>query len=428
MALQPSLKLRAKTGLAITPQLRQAIGLLRLNNIEFSEMLQAEAERNPLLEVQLPAPLGDLATTSLETTAEAAQPENMRGQLLSDIGTHPDTSPHICDIAKMLVFELDERGYLPVPLFELADRYQVTTQEVEEALNILQSCDPPGLGARDLKECFAFQLKRRGLLTSHFEELLEHMHWLAQSDGEARLAQHLQLSEDIVARMVVVLRDLDPHPGRFLEETPAQLRTADISITVTAENRILVEANGNTLPKLSLLPLPELADQEAHQFAKGFRESAEALIRAAEQRLATMLKIGEALAHEQRAYFYDGIAALRPLTMAKLAKTAGVHPSTVSRICATRAVETPHGLRPMRFFFSAGLGAENTIAARVVMERIREIVADEDFKKPISDKGLTENLAQEGINVARRTVAKYRETMGIPSSVMRRRLAGSMIR
>jgi RNA polymerase sigma-54 factor len=222
--------------------------------------------------------------------------------------------------------------------------------------------------------------------------------------------------------MIDLLRSLDTAPGRDLEETQAVVRFADLRIMPDEKNANLrVDVDGATLPRLRLLDLPEGADTQAQGFARDLRYNALALIKAAEQRVATMLRVGEALAHLQEAYFFEGRAALRPLTMAQLAADAGVHHSTVSRICATRSVQTPFGVEPLRFFFSGAVGGEDGLAATVVADRIRRLIAEEPRKKPLSDSKLTYTLQSEGIDIARRTVAKYREGMGIPSSVLRRR-------
>ncbi|MEL7214525.1 MAG: RNA polymerase factor sigma-54 [Pseudomonadota bacterium] len=470
MALTPKLKQTQSQKLSMTPQMRQAIGLLQMSNLELSAFLQDAAERNPLLSVELPeaqAAQGEEGTIEAQRPAAVDQriqeaspgrlvedylpaaarnlfddegpersetagaedaPTSLRADLLSQLGTQSALSPAIRTIASALVHELDERGYLGSPVFEVADRYGVPGEAVERGLAALQSCEPAGIGARDLAECLELQLVALGHRVEAFRPLLAHLPLLAEGRRET-LSATLGVPETELAVQIAVLRQLDPKPGRALSLEPVVQAVPDVFVRPDAQGGWQIELNTETLPRA-------LLDEEyaRHLTAQGdtvisfveqCRADAGFILRGIEHRAFTVLNTASALVSHQERFFREGLSALRPLTMAEIASDIDVSESTVSRVVNGKFLHCPRGTFELRFFFSQGPRTDNpdapSHAATALQDRIRKLIAGENPQKPLSDDRIVALMKDDGINIARRTVAKYREGMGISSSVQRRR-------
>lgn len=331
-------------------------------------------------------------------------------------------------LAAVLVDELNSDGRLVAPLFEIADRHQVVTGKVEQALALVQACDPAGVGARSLGECFALQLDERGLLDPAMRAICTNLPDIAGS-GRVGLIAKTGLDREQFNARLELLRDLDPRPGQaFAEDSTAPTIVPDVSVTKNGDGWT-VSLNSETLPRVLVNDVyaseVSASGAEAAQFISTCKASASWLVRALEQRAKSVLKVSEALVQHQHGFFEEGEIALRPLSMAKLAEEVGIHESTVSRVAANKFMETPHGVRPMRMFFSQGVpgaGKDAGFAAGAVHARLRKLVQTENPDHPFSDDALVTILRDDGVHIARRTIAKYRDVMGIPSSVQRRRL------
>lgn len=476
MAINLGLQVRQTQGLVLTPQLQQAIKLLQLSHLELQALVQRELVDNPFLRLadHLERPAGEageradtaaaprssglpeedpdgwpqpptpvaadarLATRSCVSRAPAepaptleqrltrppSLQEHLRLQLGADVG-----EPRLRAVALALVDHLDEDGYLRETDAELAQRLGVTEERVAEARAALQRCDPTGVGARDLRECLALQLAERDRLDPLMARLLDHLDLLARADF-ARLMRLCGVDREDLEEMIAEIRALDPRPGsRFVTEEPATA-IPDLFVYRFGRRGWRVELNAAVLPRLLVdkawyaeLSSTKL-DREAREYIGERLQSANWLVRSLQQRARTILRVGRAVFERQRPFLERGPSALQPLVLREIAAALDLHESTVSRAVAGKYVSTPHGTFPFRYFFSTALAGDNgeNVSAEAIRLRIRRLIEQEDPAKVLSDDQIVALLRGEGINVARRTVAKYREVLGIPSSVERRRL------
>ena len=431
MSLSQRLDLKQTQQLRLTPQLMQAIALLQLSASELLDRVAEEVDKNPILELDRSRPVsGGVAASGgedFDRAASVAEEVTLRAHLLAQIGGMR-AAPETRQLAELLVDELNGDGRLTTPLFEIADRYGVVTGRVESALALVQACDPAGVGARSLGECFALQLEERGLLDEAMRAICASLSDIAGA-GRAALVTRTGLDSDAFNARLALLRDLDPRPGQaFARDATAPVVIPDV-LVVQTETGWKVELNSETLPRVLVNDVyaseVSSSSEEAARFISNCRQSASWLVRALEQRAQSVLKVSEGLLRHQRGYFETGEIGLRPLSMAKLAEEIGIHESTVSRVVANKYVMSPQGIRELRGFFSQGVaatGAGDGFAAEAVQARLRKLVDGENPAKPFSDDALVTILKEDGVDIARRTVAKYRDVMGIPSSVHRRRL------
>jgi RNA polymerase sigma-54 factor len=435
MSLSQRLDLKQTQQLRMTPQLTQAIALLQLSASELLNRVAEEVDKNPILDLDRSRPVsGGLAPTGgedFDRAASVAEAITLRAHLLSQLGglrAKRDT----LSLAMALVDELNADGRLTAPLFEIADRYGVMVGKVEQALALVQSCDPAGVGARSLGECFALQLDERGMLDPAMREICTNLADIA-GPGRAELIARTALDKEAFEARLALLRDLDPRPGQaFAQDATAPTVVPDVIVRRLGQEQgggWQVELNSETLPRVLVNDIyaseVSASGEEAARFISNCKASASWLVRALEQRAHSILKVSEALLRHQRAFFEQGEIALLPLSMAHLAEGIGVHESTVSRVVANKYITTPHGMRELRSFFSQGVTSTSRtagFAAGAVHARLRKLIAQEDRALPLSDEALVLILREDGVDIARRTVAKYRDVMGIPSSVQRRRL------
>ena len=431
MSLTQRLDLRQTQQLRMTPQLTQAIALLQLSATELLDRVAEEVDKNPILELDRSRPVsGGVAASGgedFDRAASVAEAVTLRAHLMAQIGGMR-CKAETRHLAEALVDELNPDGRLSAPLFEIADRYGVVMAKVEAALALVQACEPAGVGARSLGECFALQLDERGLLDPAMRLICAHLPDIA-GPGRARLIELTGLDPEGFAARLALLRDLDPRPGlAYAADATAPVIVPDVLVRASGSGW-RVDLNAETLPRVLVNDIYaseiSASGEEAARFISTCRQAAGWLVRALEQRAQSVLKVSEALLRHQRGYFENGEMALRPLTMATLAEEIGIHESTVSRVVANKYVMSPQGVRALRDFFSQGVsatGAGDGFAAQAVQARLRRLVQEEDPARPLSDDALVRILRGDGVDIARRTVAKYRDLMGIPSSVQRRRL------
>jgi RNA polymerase sigma-54 factor len=433
MALSPRIELRQSPSLVMTPQLQQAIKLLQMNNLALAEFVAAEVERNPLLDyaappTSVPAPRitasGAAAPDDGLDAIEA--PVSLAGHLHAQIGAARADAAAVA-AAHLLAEELEEDGYLRAPLPEVALRHRLGAGEALRGLALLQGCDPTGVGARSLRECLELQLRERDRLDPAMRALLDNLALMARG-RTAELRALCGVDAEDFADMLAELRALDPKPGLRFARPAVQVAAPDVYVTPAPGGGWTVELNAETLPRVLVnnryAARVSGADAAARRYISEMSLAANWLVRSLEQRARTILKVAGELTRHQEGFFAGGPRRLRPLTQRALADRLGLHESTVSRVTSGKHLTCAQGTLPLRYFFSASIqaaGDGEAVSAIAVQDRIRLLVGREPGGRPLSDDRIVAVLHGEGIDVARRTVAKYREVLGIPSSVERRR-------
>jgi len=489
VALGPRLDLRQSQSLVMTPQLQQAIKLLALSNLEIEAFIGEALEKNPLLEAgelsveRLPdGPAGDGLSAPEEPTADelirrgageadapldidvsaldrdretgdwAAQPMHSGGEDgpgLEERGAgEPSLAEHLdaqigavaadpgqLFVARYLIGLLDEAGYLTLPLDEVAQDLGVPLPEVEGALAAVQMLDPTGVGARSLGECLALQAKEADRYDPCMARLLAHLDLVAKG-GFAQLKRMCGVNDEDLADMLRELRGYDPKPGlRFGggERVPV---VPDV-LVMPAKDGWDIALNEATLPRLVInrsyyFELRSRREAATRSWLSEKLADANWLVKALDQRQKTILKVAAAIVEKQESFFRHGVTHLRPLTLRAIAEAIDMHESTVSRVTSNKYLHCPRGLFELKYFFTSGVPAadgEGSVSAEAVKAQIRALIDAEDPRAILSDDTLVDLLRAKGFDIARRTVAKYREAIGIGSSVQRRRqkkLAGAV--
>jgi RNA polymerase sigma-54 factor len=441
MALAPRLELRQGQTLVMTPQLQQAIKILRMNNLELADFVATEVEKNPLLEIA-PPPTAAAARPALAPGPATARPADaadfdtlaaetsLAAHLHAQIGA-ARVDAETAEAARVIADELEDDGYLRVPLAEVAARHRLRGTEAARGLALVQGCEPAGVGARSLGECLALQLRERDRLDPAMQALIDNLGLLAQGRTKDLLALCGVDDEDL-AEMLAELRALDPKPGLRFATAPVQIAVPDVFVARTQAGEWTVELNTDTLPRVLVNnrygALLGGRDGTARAFVSEMSAAANWLVRSLEQRARTILRVAGALVEHQQRFFEHGPRQLRPLTQRAVADRLGLHESTISRVTVGKYLSCDQGTFELRYLFSAAIqamaGGEG-FSAVAVQERIRHLVERETGARPLSDDKIVASLKGEGIDIARRTVAKYREGLGIPSSVERRRLHGA---
>lgn len=453
MALGPRLELNQTQRLTMTPQLRQAISLLQMSNVELADHILTEAEKNPLLDlvepnlpeieldeapeaVNLPVnrePLQQIPYSMHLVNDESFDPfenikyeETLRDTLREQI-LISERDPLRAKIALALIDELNEHGWLTSPFFEIADRLGVPQELIEKALITLQACEPVGIGARNLKECLEIQLSETGSLSPLMKMLTANLDMIAGGDMR-KLEDLADVTRGELEQAISTLRQLNPRPAANFGKGIVQIAIADVNVNPAPSGGWLVELNTDALPKALVNEkyFSEVTKGGAivSEFITDCHANARFLVKAMDQRAKTILRVATVIVRHQSRFFDEGINGLRPLTLADVAKELGIHESTVSRVTNGKYLYCQRGTFELRFFFVQGINRNDggsDVAAPVVRERIRVLVAEEEPNNILSDEKIAKILQEEGVDVARRTVAKYREAMGIPSSSRRRR-------
>jgi len=441
MQFSHSHSLSVRHSLVVSQQLRQAIVLLQMGNSELQGFIESQSEENPFVELARVAPPPAPAPRS---TVRAA------GEDWDRIGALPDTRGpslylHIAtqigglglaeaeiELASVFVDALEPSGWLGGTLSEIADRAGVSLEDATRMLRRLQSLEPAGVFARTLAECLRLQAAEQGLLTPLFDKVLCNLPMLANAD----LAGLARLCDCSHADLRVVLRDirsLDPKPGTQFDSEPEPIRPPDLLVSAAPEGGWQVELNRSTLPRVvirddeakRLNDTAKPRNAETSGYVAERLSVARWLSRAVEHRNRTVLKIGEEIVRLQCDFLAHGSEYLRPMILKEIAEKAGVHESTVSRVTTGILMATPHGTYPLKHFFTAALPSRDETAgsAGAVRHRIERLIRAEPAGRPLSDDQLVRLMEGEGVSVARRTVAKYRDQLSIPPSSVRRRQA-----
>jgi RNA polymerase sigma-54 factor len=478
MGLGPSLSIRQSQQLVLTPQLTQAIKLLQLSNLELDAFIAEELSKNPLLESpsgddQGEAPAADSANDddSGEAPDDPGADDLIRGQAdddrpldvdwtsaaletdsFSDVVTsssgdeafdferiqysasslaeHLQDQLHglsgdVGDLARAIAETLDETGYLTVPLEQIAELTGAPLSLVERAHSVVQGLEPPGVGARSLAECLALQAKAADRYDPAMARLIDNLELLSKGRlGD--LKRICGVDDEDLADMIRELRSYDPKPGCQFSANAAQDVSPDVFVRQT-RNGYSVELNQATLPRLlvnrryyqELKSGPQ--DKTSRAWLSECLASAGWLVKALDQRARTIVKVVSEIVKRQQRFFERGVSAMKPLTLREVAEAIEMHESTVSRVTSNKYLLCDRGLYELKYFFGSGVASAegDGAAAEAVKAGIKEVIDAET--EILSDDAIAGLLKQRGFDVARRTVVKYREAMGIGSSIQRRR-------
>jgi RNA polymerase sigma-54 factor len=344
-----------------------------------------------------------------------------------------DASPEVKEIGAFLIGNVDGDGYLQVTDEELTTAFPAASEAIiEQTLQLVQSFDPIGVCARNLKECLLLQLDRLELdaaLVCKVEEIVER-HWdLFTSRGYLQLSRALGVDMKLLEKMVDVIRGLDPRPGRLYDNERVVYVEPDVYVRKFGDEYV-IEVNDDGMPRLRLsqryrqLLGREESKGETASYIRDKMKSAFWLIKSLDQRQRTIYKVAESIVRHQKEFLDHGVDHLRPLVLRDVADDIQMHESTVSRVVSNKYIHTPRGLFPMKFFFHSGLDSRHgdDVSSVAVKARIKTLVDGEDPRKPLSDSKIVKLLGQQGIEIARRTVAKYRDELRIPSSTDRKKI------
>jgi len=488
MAMTPRLEMRQGQSLVMTPQLQQAIKLLQLSNMELAEFVDTEVERNPLLEredtvedapereavdegVSFDEAPGGAAEASLDADMESLHPD-LSGADRLDAGAAPlqdwsqagsgkgfDELPEIEDslsrdislsehldaqlsaagvtpvermIGAALIDAVDEWGYFRGDTLDVAMTLGCEESEVVRVLETMKGFEPVGVMARDLAECLTMQLKDRGRFDPAMAALVANLDMLAKRQLE-RLEVVCGVDREDLEDMIAEIRALSPKPGAGFGGAVAQTVVPDVYVRAAPDGAWVVELNSDTLPRLlmnaryySEITKVAKTDQDK-QFVSECASNASWLIKSLDQRARTILKVAREIIRQQDAFFVHGVQHLRPLNLKTVAVAIEMHESTVSRVTTNKYIATPRGVFELKYFFTASIQSADggeAHSAEAVRHRIRTLIDGETPAEILSDDRIVEILREMGVDIARRTVAKYRESLRIPSSVERKRRSG----
>ena len=471
MAIQQKLGLQTRLSqrLILTPSLQQAIKLLPLTTLELAEVLEQEVMENPLLE-EIPQEI----QAPEETAQEEAKEERERDDPLADIDVEkffedylddrdhrrtrsseipelppientltetPDLYDHllwqlhmsvsdevVLEIGDAIIQNLDEDGMLRASVDEIANMGPFPLEEVEKALAVVQGLDPSGIAARDLTECLRLQLKHLGLEGSPTDLMVKDHIKQLQTHQYPEVGRQMGLTPEEVSHHLEIIRRLDPRPGLKYSPDRSTYVIPDVFVVKEGEDyKILLNDDG--LPKLRISPtykrmldVKEPGSEETRNYVKDKLRSALWLLKSVDQRQRTIYKVADSIVKHQRGFLDHGIAHLRPLVLRDVATDIGMHESTVSRVVANKYMHTPRGVYELRFFFHSGITSSmgDAISSVTIKDKIRKMIEGEDTARPLSDSRIAELLGADGLPLARRTVAKYREELRIPPSNLRK--------
>jgi len=484
MALEQKLNLRLSQRLVMTPSLQQAIKLLQMSKLELEEILTQEMVENPLLEEEqeetpepepaeraeasqeVAAPPADSAAPAepppekerdsfdeidfdsyfqdyMESAYNPRQYEESEAVPLENTLSRPQGLPEylnwqlsmsdaptaVREIATYLIGNVDEDGYLRVTRDEIRAAGYADDAEVEKALEVVRSFDPPGVCAFDLPDCLMLQIRSLGIdnplietvITKHWTEFLNRQY--------APLCKILGVGMSELQAVLEIIKNLEPKPGRKYSSERTIYVEPDVAVRKIGDEYV-IQLNEDGLPKLRISAAYRrmlrggngAIGSEAANYLKEKMRSAVWLIKSLDQRQRTIYKVADSIVRHQRAFLDKGIEHLRPLVLRDVANDIGMHESTVSRVVSNKYIHTPRGLFPMKYFFHSGIDSAdgNDVSSLSIKNKIAKLIADEDTRRPHSDARIMQRLRAEGIQIARRTVAKYREELRIPSSSQRK--------
>jgi RNA polymerase sigma-54 factor len=473
MALQQRLQTRLSQKLVLTPSLQQAIKLLPMSTLELADLLTQEVVENPMLEEVTAEDLEPDSVNPAEAAKSDAQadkdaqdswddsdyeyffgeylddgyrphtprevrelppientlstPGALADHLLWQLSLQPGDDPLLRDLGSAIIGNLDDDGYLVASVEEIAAMGEWDTADVERVLRVVQGLDPVGVAARGLKECLMLQIAHLGLSGTATEMIVrDHLNLLQNQQGQ-EIARRLGLTLEELKHHVGVIRQLDPKPGSRHNRAASQHVVPDVYV-VRVEDRYVAMLNEDGMPQLRISPVyRRLLDKnhdnrETRAYVKEKFRSALWLIKSVDQRQKTIHKVATSIISFQQEFLDRGIEFLRPLVLRNVADDIGMHESTVSRVVNNKYMHTPQGVLEMKYFFHSGISSAygESVSSVAIKQRIRKIIEEEDSRKPLSDSRIVRLLQDDGLILARRTIAKYREEMKIPTSSQRR--------
>lgn len=460
--MKQGLQFKFSQQLSMTPQLQQAIRLLQLSSFELQQEIQQALEENPLLEQEeLEDPLREHGDDSVEIGEEWDQ--HYTAELLGSVGQHDaeyDALTFGCkqetlhdhlrwqlqlshmtaldeQIGLAIIDAIDDNGYLQASISDLT--LALTTQldepleedEVAVVLKRIQHFDPIGVGARDVSECLLLQLQQlpedTAYLSAAKKAVTEHVELLGLRDYRT-LERRLRLNEAALTEVLTLIQHLHPRPGDGFSATDDAYVIPDVLVR-KQNNRWMVELNPQSLPKLKVNDsyaalLKDTRASDDMSYIRHHLQEAKWFMRSIESRNDTLLKVASSIVQRQQAFFEHGEEAMKPMVLADIAQAIEMHESTVSRVTSQKYMHTPRGVFELKYFFSSQLSTDQggECSSTAIRALLKKLVAAENPKKPLSDNKLTQLMADQGIQVARRTIAKYREALNIPPSSQRKRL------
>jgi RNA polymerase sigma-54 factor len=476
MAIQQKLHTKLVQKLILTPSLQQAIKLLPMSTLELADLLNQEMVENPLLEEvpteelqpaeqqqqqdkpadQAPADKGDAWDDAdyeyffgdyLDDGYRSRTPSEVKElpPIENTLSTAASLSDHLLwqlslqtdddrlkEIGRAIIGNLDDDGYLVASVEEIAAMGEWPVADVERALQHVQTFDPIGVAARDLQECLWLQIRHLGLEGTPTEKIVtEHLR-LLQNHQVPEIARKLGISIEDLKEHVEIIRNLDPKPGSRYNPSQSQYVIPDVYV-VKVEDQYVAALNEEGLPQLRISPVyRRLLDKtgagggeqndETRAYVKDKFRSALWLIKSVDQRQKTIHKVATSIINFQREFLDQGIEYLRPLVLRDVANDIGMHESTVSRVVNNKYMHTPQGVFELKYFFHSGISSSygESVSSVTIKQRIRKIIENEDPRKPLSDSKIVSILQKEGLMLARRTIAKYREELKIPTSNQRK--------
>ncbi|MCZ5703066.1 RNA polymerase factor sigma-54 [Escherichia coli] len=476
--MKQGLQLRLSQQLAMTPQLQQAIRLLQLSTLELQQELQQALESNPLLEqIDTHEEIDTRETQDSETldTADALEQKEMPEELPLDAswdtiytaGTPSGTSGDYIDdelpvyqgettqtlqdylmwqveltpfsdtdraIATSIVDAVDETGYLTVPLEDILESIgdeEIDIDEVEAVLKRIQRFDPVSVAAKDLRDCLLIQLSQFDKTTPWLEEarliISDHLDLLANHDFRT-LMRVTRLKEDVLKEAVNLIQSLDPRPGQSIQTGEPEYVIPDVLVR-KHNGHWTVELNSDSIPRLQINQHYASMCNNARndgdsQFIRSNLQDAKWLIKSLESRNDTLLRVSRCIVEQQQAFFEQGEEYMKPMVLADIAQAVEMHESTISRVTTQKYLHSPRGIFELKYFFSSHVNTEGggEASSTAIRALVKKLIAAENPAKPLSDSKLTSLLSEQGIMVARRTVAKYRESLSIPPSNQRKQL------
>ncbi len=476
--MKQGLQLRLSQQLAMTPQLQQAIRLLQLSTLELQQELQQALESNPLLEqIDTHDEIDTHETPDSETldTADALEQKEMPEELPLDAswdtiytaGTPSGTSGDYIDdelpvyqgettqtlqdylmwqveltpfsdtdraIATSIVDAVDDTGYLTVPLEDILESMgdeEIDIDEVEAVLKRIQRFDPVGVAAKDLRDCLLIQLSQFDKTTPWLEEarliISDHLDLLANHDFRT-LMRVTRLKEDVLKEAVNLIQSLDPRPSQSIQTGEPEYVIPDVLVR-KHNGHWTVELNSDSIPRLQINQhyasmCNNTRNDGDSQFIRSNLQDAKWLIKSLESRNDTLLRVSRCIVEQQQAFFEQGEEYMKPMVLADIAQAVEMHESTISRVTTQKYLHSPRGIFELKYFFSSHVNTEGggEASSTAIRALVKKLIAAENPAKPLSDSKLTSLLSEQGIMVARRTVAKYRESLSIPPSNQRKQL------
>ncbi len=483
--LKQELAVKQTQSLVMTPQMQQSIHMLQMPLLELKETIEQELVENPMLELKKETDTVDAEDSTIEESldthikeeleqfaklerdwqeyySQSHEKEDTRGKQekrdyaetlitnSSGLREHLFKQLHLVKlsdddykIGEIIINEIDDNGYLQSSVNELASITNVSQKSIEKILGIIQQFDPAGVGARTIDECLLIQIKSMGKENTYNQKMVKHHLGDIGKKSYKSIAKDLNISEQEVIKEAGLICSLEPKPGRQYNPVQIKYITPDVTIKKVAEEvEYTIGINNEELPMIRINPLykklmKSCGEEKAKKFLLEKFKSAIWLMKSIKQRHATISKVTKYIIKYQKKFLEKGLSHLKPLTLKEVADAIEMHQSTISRTISNKYIQTPHGLLPLKYFFSGGVlmnspnssaqgsvsGAENSnssVSSTYIKDKIRHLIEKEGHSKPISDQKIADKLNALGVDIARRTVAKYRESLNILPSSLRK--------